>query len=189
MTSWILYLRRRRARLRAASSTSSPPTVSTPGLARDGFSLGIHGLAIVAVLAVLLFPLGGEFRLELGRDFAAHLIGTLVIVDVREEIFLHGLGLQRGLFGQQGLAVCDRDLVVIGMDFAERQETVAVSTVVYEGGLERRFDPRDFREVDVPLKLLFRCAFVVEIFETASVEHNHPRLFQVAGIDQHAFCH
>ena len=59
-----------------------------------------------------------------------------------------GLGIG-ALFLHQCLAVGDGDLVVIGMDLRERQEAVAVSAVVDESGLERRLDPRDFRQVDV----------------------------------------
>ena len=41
-----------------------------------------------------------------------------------------------GLFLQQRLPVRDRDLVVVGMDFVEGEEAVAVAAVVDEGGLQ-----------------------------------------------------
>jgi len=53
------------------------------------------------------------------------------------------------LFGQQRLAVRDRNLVVIRMDFREGQETVPVPAVVDKRRLERRLDPRNLCEIDV----------------------------------------
>ncbi len=49
------------------------------------------------------------------------------------------LGLAMGLFLglDQCLPVGDRDLVVIGMDFAEGEEAVAVAAIFDEGGLEQ----------------------------------------------------
>ena len=41
------------------------------------------------------------------------------------------------LFGQQRLAVADRDLVIIGMDFTEGQEPVAIAAVVDERRLQK----------------------------------------------------
>ncbi len=53
------------------------------------------------------------------------------------------------LLGNQRLPIGHRDLVVVGMDFAERQEPVAIATIIDEGGLERRLDPRDLGEIDI----------------------------------------
>ena len=46
-----------------------------------------------------------------------------------------GLGFRLGFFAQQRLPVGDRDLIVVGMDFAEGEEAVAITTVVDEGRL------------------------------------------------------
>lgn len=54
----------------------------------------------------------------------------------------------------QRLPVGNRDLIVIGMDFAEGQEAVPVAAVFDEGGLQRGFDPGDFSEVDITAELL-----------------------------------
>ncbi len=51
--------------------------------------------------------------------------------------------------GQQRLPVGDRDLVVVGMDFRKRQESVAVAAVVDEGGLQRGLDAGDLRQIDI----------------------------------------
>ncbi len=49
------------------------------------------------------------------------------------------------VFREQRLAVRDRDLIVIGMNFVECQEPVPVAAVIDEGGLKRGFDPGNFR--------------------------------------------
>ena len=51
----------------------------------------------------------------------------------------------------QQLPVGLRDLVVVGVDLAERQEAVALAAIVDERRLERGFDPGDLGEVDVSL--------------------------------------
>jgi len=53
----------------------------------------------------------------------------------------------------QSLTVGDRNLVIVGMDFAEGQEAVAVAAVIDEGGLQRGLDPRDLGQIDVAAKL------------------------------------
>ena len=45
-----------------------------------------------------------------------------------------------GVGFKQRLPVSDRDLIVIRMDFAEREEAVTVAAVVDERRLKRRFD-------------------------------------------------
>ena len=59
-----------------------------------------------------------------------------------------------GLGAQQRLPVGDRDLVVVGMDFAEGEEAVTVPAIFDEGSLERRFYAGDPREIDVSFELL-----------------------------------
>ena len=53
----------------------------------------------------------------------------------------------------QGLPVGDGDLIVIGMNFAESQEAVAIAAIIDEGGLERRLDPGYLGEIDVAAEL------------------------------------
>ncbi len=53
----------------------------------------------------------------------------------------------------QRLPVGDRDLVVVGMNFTERQEAVAIAAIIDEGGLERRLDPGYLGEIDVAAEL------------------------------------
>ena len=63
--------------------------------------------------------------------------------------FLLGLSLGLGLFLQQRLPVRDRDLIVVGMNFVEGEEAVAVAAVVDEGGLQRGLYTRDLCQIDV----------------------------------------
>ena len=93
------------------------------------------------------------------------------------------------LLGDQPFAIGDRDLIVVGMDFGEGQEAVAVAAVFHERRLERRFDPDDLGEVDIALEGLAARGFEVEFLETGSIHHDHAGLFGVAGIDQHAAGH
>ncbi len=54
-----------------------------------------------------------------------------------EPLFLGGM---LGLFGQQRIAIRLRDLIIVGMDFAEGEEAVAVAAIIDERRLKRRFD-------------------------------------------------
>src|SRR6266702_5377913 len=61
------------------------------------------------------------------------------------------LGLAMGAFIRldQRLAIGDRNLIIVGVDFAEGQKAVTVATIFDEGGLKRRLYARDLGEVDV----------------------------------------
>jgi hypothetical protein len=69
------------------------------------------------------------------------------------------------------------------MDFAERQEAVAVAAIVHERGLQRRLDARHLGEIDVALKLPAMGRLVVELLDAASANHHHPGFFRVGGVD------
>ncbi|WP_312016673.1 hypothetical protein [Bradyrhizobium sp. BR 10261] len=94
------------------------------------------------------------------------------------------------LFGlDQGLSVGDRDLVIVGMDFAEGEEAVAVAAIFDEGGLERGFDPGDLGEVDIPAQLLALRGLEVKLLDAIAADHDDPGLFRVGGVDQHLVGH
>ncbi|WP_456621188.1 hypothetical protein [Bradyrhizobium sp. P5_C12] len=97
------------------------------------------------------------------------------------------MGLFFGL--DQRLPVGDRDLVVIGMDFAEGEKAVAVAAVFDEGGLERRLHPGDLGEVDIPAQLLALRSLEIKLFDAIAADHDDPGLFRVGGIDQHLVGH
>ena len=92
-----------------------------------------------------------------------------------------------GLFffgAQQGFAVGDRDLVVVGMDFGEGEEAVAVAAVLDEGRLERGLYAGDLGEVDVAPELPPRGGLEVEFLKPVTVSDDNPCLFRVDGIHQ-----
>ena len=99
------------------------------------------------------------------------------------------LGVVAALLGDQPFAIGDRDLVIVGMDFGEGQEAVAVAAVFHERRLERRFDADDLGEVDVALEGLAARGFEVEFLEAGSIDDDHAGLFGMAGVYQHAAGH
>ena len=84
---------------------------------------------------------------------------------------------------QQCLAVLARDLVIVGMDFAEREKAVAIAAIFDERRLQRRFDAGYTCEINVALDLLAIGRFKVEFLNTVSLEDRHPGFFLVARID------
>ena len=94
-----------------------------------------------------------------------------------------------GLFAQQRVAVFLRDLIIIGMDFAEGEEAVAIAAVIDERRLQRRFDPRHLGKIDIPLELLALGAFEIKFLDPGSVDDGHAGFFPVACVDQHTRCH
>jgi hypothetical protein len=101
------------------------------------------------------------------------------------------LGLAVGAFigFDQRLTVGDRDLVIIGMDFAEGEEAVAVAAIFDEGGLQRRFYPRDLGEVDIAAQLFALGGLEIKFFDAIAADHDNPGLFRVGSIDQHLVGH
>mmetsp|Transcript_18163 Transcript_18163/g.28373 ORF Transcript_18163/g.28373 Transcript_18163/m.28373 type:complete len:697 (-) Transcript_18163:5201-7291(-) len=101
---------------------------------------------------------------------------------------LLGLGIG-AFFGHQGLAVGHGDLIVIRMNFREREEAMAIAAIVHKGRLKRRFNPCYFCEIDVAGKLAFVFRFKVEFLNLVSVHHHDAGLFRVGGIDKHFLGH
>ncbi len=67
----------------------------------------------------------------------------------RHRLFLDRLFDGFTLLGEQRFAVGDRNLVIIRVDFVERQETVTVAAEIDERRLQRRLDARHFGQIDV----------------------------------------
>ena len=100
-----------------------------------------------------------------------------------------GVAMRALFLGDQRLPVGDRDLVVVGVDFGERQEAVAVAAVVDEGGLERRLYPRDLGEIDVAAQLPAVRRLEVELLDPIAAQHHHPGLLRMGGVDEHFVGH
>src|SRR5436190_475162 len=101
------------------------------------------------------------------------------------------LGFAMGAFVglDQRLTVGDRDLVIVGMDFAEGEETVAVAAIFDEGRLQRRLYAGDLGEVDIAAQLLALGGLEIKFFDAIAADHNDPGLFRVGGVDQHFVGH
>ena len=69
-----------------------------------------------------------------------------------------------GLHLDQALPIGDRDLVIVGMDFAEGEEAVAVAAIFDEGGLQARLYADNLGKVDVALELSLGRGLDVEVF-------------------------
>jgi hypothetical protein len=89
----------------------------------------------------------------------------------------------------QGLTVGDRNLIVVGMDFAEGQEAVTVAAVFDEGGLQRRLYARDLGEIDVSAQLFALGGLEIKFFDAIAADHHDPGFFRMGGIDQHFVGH
>ncbi|PAV92956.1 hypothetical protein WR25_07198 [Diploscapter pachys] len=79
------------------------------------------------------------------------------------------------LFAQQRVAVFLGNLIVIGVDFAEGEEAVAIAAVIDERRLQRRLDARHLGEIDVALELLAFGGFEIELFDPS------PRAWRSGG--------
>ena len=124
------------------------------GLVRDGFA----SLGGFTFLGDLNFFGGFAFRAIAGQRIANQRfavpccrLGAVFQRFVRGLVSFVRLGLKRGLLGHQRLAILDRNLVIIGMNFVEGEEAVAVAAEIDERGLERRLYSGHFREVDIAL--------------------------------------
>jgi hypothetical protein len=97
--------------------------------------------------------------------------------------FLLGLAMSALVGLDQGLAVGDRDLVIVGMDFAEGQKAVAIATVFDEGRLQRWLHARNLGEIDIAAQLFALGGFKIKLFDAIAAHHDDPGLFRVSGID------
>ena len=92
-----------------------------------------------------------------------------------------------GLFvAQQGFAVGNGDLVIVGVDFAEGEEAVAVAAIFHERRLQARLNARDLGEVDIAPQLAAGRRFEVEFVEPVTRCDDNPCFFRVDGIHQHS---
>jgi hypothetical protein len=79
--------------------------------------------------------------------------------------FFLGLPMGSIFFLEQGEAVGDRDLVIIRVDLGEGQKSMAITTIVNEGGLERRLHARNLGEVNITSQRHFIGGFEIEFLD------------------------
>jgi hypothetical protein len=139
------------------------------------------GAGVVDDLALDPLAIAAAARIAVPRT-AASAIGAVL------GLFL---GLAMGAFVRldQRLTVGDRDLIIVGVNFAEGQEAVAVAAIFDEGGLQRRLYAGDFGEIDVTAQLLALGGLEVKLFDAIAADDNDPGLFRVGSIDQHFVGH
>jgi hypothetical protein len=164
--------------------------------------VGDHAMFVVPGIRGMLVSVVGLRCLRIGARAFHHLALHAIAMAAATRIAMAGaaavaailvlfLGFAMGaLVGlDQGLPVGDRDLVIVGMDFAESQEAVAVTAIFDEGGLQRRLYAGDLGEVNVSAQLLALGGLEVKLFDTIAADHDDPGLFRVGGIDQHLVGH
>ncbi len=103
--------------------------------------------------------------------------------------FILGRALGAALFIDQGLPVSDRNLIVVGMDFAEGEEAVTIAAVIDKSSLQRRLDARHFRQINVAPKLLTLRGLEVEFLDAIAAQNDHPGLFRMGRVDEHFVGH
>ena len=89
----------------------------------------------------------------------------------------------------QRLAIGDRNLVIVRMNFAEGEKAVAVAAIFDEGSLQRRFDASDLRQIDIAAQLFALRGLEIKFFDAIAANHHDPGLFRVGGIDKHLVGH
>jgi hypothetical protein len=166
------------------------------GVAATGFVV----LVLVIVL-LMIVRLGGLRRFGAFRvyDLALHPLAIAAAARVAMPRAAVAVGTVFGFFLRlamrafvgfdQRLTVGDRNLVVVGVDFAEGQEAVAIAAIFDERGLQRRLYARDLGEVDIAAQLLALGGLEIKLFDAIAANHNNPGLFRVGGVDQHLVGH
>ena len=106
-------------------------------------------------------------------------------------VFGFFLGLAMGAFigFDQRLAIGDRDLVIVRMNFAEGEKSVTVAAILDEGGLQGGLYARDLGEIDIAAQLFALGGLEIKLFDAIAADHNDPSFFRVGGIDQHFVGH
>ena len=151
---------------------------------------------------VILVRLGGLRRID-GRALdhlaldavamatAAACVAMAGTAAVAGAVFALFLGLAMGALFRldQRLSVGDRNLIIVGMNFAEGQEAVAVAAILDERRLQRRFDPGYLGEIDIAAKLFAVRGLEIELFDAVAAQHDHPGLLRMCRVDKHFIGH
>ena len=82
------------------------------------------------------------------------------------------------------LAVLDRNTIVIGVDFAECQEPLAIAAIFNKGGLKRWFDTRYAGQIYIAFELLAVFGLVIEILNAGAAQQDNPCFFGLSAVDK-----
>jgi hypothetical protein len=149
--------------------------------------LAIRGVAFDRLAAHLIAPAPGATMARATPAAAAAATGSpAAVTAVVLVVLLARLAL---LVVEQRLTVGDRDLVIVGMNFAERQEAVAITAVIDEGRLQRRLYARDLGEIDVAAKLLALRRLEIKFFDAIAAHDHNPGFLRMGRVDEHFVCH
>src|SRR5690606_36847718 len=142
----------------------------------------VAGLSLAVMRGGLSFVPGAALRAATATAVAPASAALLVF------LLLVGFG-RFGFGAQQRLPVGDGDLVVVGMDFAEGQEAVAIAAISDKGGSKRGLDPRHAGQIDISLELLLVLGLEVELLDPATADDDDACFLRVGGIDKHFVGH
>ena len=109
-----------------------------------------------------------------------------VAVGITQPLFFGGMF---GFLTEQRLAILLGDLIIVRMDFAKCQKTMAIAAIINERRLKRRFYPCNLGKINIALELLVFSRFEIKFFDPVSLDDGHAGFFPVAGVDQHPHCH
>ncbi len=109
----------------------------------------------------------------------------MVLVHLAQLAIVVIIGRGARQLGHDGFAVSDRDLVVVGMDLVEGEETVPVAAVLDKGGLQARLYAGDLGEIDVTAKLAAGPGFEIEFFNLAGFDDGDAGLLGMSRVDKH----
>ena len=163
------------------------------GVVMAGIS-GILGVALVGGRAVDMFKrLSGLRGIHAGvlDDLALDPLATAAAARIAMTrtavaagaILAFFLGLAMGALVRldQGLAIGDRNLIIVRMDFAEGEKAVTVAAIFDEGSLQGWLYARDFGEVDIAAQLFALSGLEIKLFDSIAADHDDPGLFRVGG--------
>jgi len=158
------------------------------------FLTGIGWLAVIGLCGLRRIGAGDHVALDAVAISAPARIAVTraaAVAAVVGAVFALFLGFAMGAFVglDQGLTVGDRDLVIVGVNFAERQEAVTVPAVFDERGLQRRFYACNLGEVDIAAQLFALGGLEIKFLDAIAADHDNPGLFRVGSIDQHLVGH
>ena len=148
--------------------------------------IGIHRIVQIGPTSITLV-LASVAALAAAAASAPAAITVLAIVAIAVLIVLV-FSLLR-FRAQQRLTVGNRNLVVVGMNFTEGEETVTVAAIFDKGCLKRGFDAGYAGEVDVSFELLLVLGFKVEFFNTVTANDDNSCFLRVGGVYQHFVGH
>lgn len=85
-----------------------------------------------------------------------------------------------------GLVVVDTGTEVVAGNLLQRQEAMAATAILDEGGFQRGLDAEDPALVDVGLLLFLRRLFDVDVIQRLAIHDGNTQLFSLRGVDQHS---